>query len=113
MAEREFLATADEELGRLEAALAGLLDRNEADFDYEMKPGGIIELEFDDGSRIIVNRHVAAGEIWLAARSGGFHFRPPETSAGHWSDTRDGESLPARLSRCISEQSGAAVRLDW
>jgi CyaY protein len=108
--EREFLALADAELGRLESALARLQDDDAADIDYELKPGGIIEIECADGSKIIVNRHAAAREIWVAARSGGFHFR---LEAGRWVGTRDGQDLAAVLSRCLSEQTGAALRLDW
>ena len=77
MDEADFNALADAELERLE----GLLDACELDFDYEVKPGGVFELEFDNGTKIIVNRHSAAREIWLAAKSGGFHFRP---DGGRW-----------------------------
>jgi CyaY protein len=101
MDEQEFMAAADAALARIEAAL-------EADFDYELKAGGIIEIEFDNGSKIIVNRHAAAREIWLAAKSGGFHFRP---DGGRWVGTRDGEELMVALSRAVSQQAGTSVRL--
>lgn len=104
MLEADFNALADAELARLEA----LLDGCEADFDYEVKPGGVLELEFANGTKIIVNRHSAAREIWLAAKSGGFHFRP---EAGRWVGTRDGADFYAVLSRCMSEQAGEAVSL--
>lgn len=78
MDEQEFMAAADAELARIEAALEAACDSAAVDFDLEIKPGGIIEIEFDNGSKIIVNRHAAAREIWLAARSGGFHFQPRE-----------------------------------
>ena len=110
MDEREFLALADAELARLEGALAALQDGDAVDFDYELKPGGIIEIACEDDSKIIVNRHAAAREIWVAARSGGFHFR---LDGGHWIGTRDGEDLRRVLSRCFSEQSGVPVQLDW
>ncbi len=110
MEEREFLALADEELARIEEALAGLEDSGAADFDYELKPGGIIEIECAAGSKIIINRHAAAREIWVAARSGGFHFRH---EAGRWVDTRDGRSLQEALSACLSAQSGANLRPAW
>lgn len=113
MEEREFLALADAELARLEQALDAVLERGDADFDVEMKPGGIVEIVCEDGSKIIVNRHAAAREIWVAARSGGFHFRPPETPGGAWLGTRDGAPLPGVLSRCLSEQAGATVSLAW
>lgn len=113
MEEREFLTLADAELARLEQALDGLLDSGEADFDVELKPGGIIEIACEDGSKIIVNRHAAAREIWVAARSGGFHFRPPEAAGGAWQGTRDGIPLPEVLSRCLSEQTGESLSLAW
>ena len=104
MDEARFNALADAELARLES----LLDACDAAFDYEVKPGGVLELEFDNGTKIIVNRHTAAREIWLAAKSGGFHFRPAE---GRWVGTRDGADFYAVLSRCMSEQAGEAISL--
>lgn len=108
MDEREFTAAADAELARIEAALEAASDNDVAEFDFETKPGGIIEIEFENGSKIIVNRHTAAREIWLAAKSGGYHFRP---EGGRWVGTRDGEELFAALSRTLSEQAGAKVAL--
>lgn len=110
MEEREFLALADDELARLEGALARLQETGDIDFDYELKPGGIIEIECADGSKIIVNRHAAAREIWVAARSGGFHFR---RDGERWIGTRDGAGLPEVLSRCLGAQAGAEVSLAW
>ena len=113
MEEREFLKWADAELERLELALAKLQAQTDLDFDYEQKPGGIIELSFADGSKIIVNRHAAAREIWVAARSGGFHFKPPQVAGGAWCGTRDGQTLASVLSHCLSEQVGGAIQLLW
>ena len=110
--ERDFLAAADAELASLEAALEGLQEAG-VDIDVELKPGGIIEIGFEDDSKIIVNRHAAAREIWVAARSGGFHFRPPIEDGAAWTGTRDGQLLQEVLSRCISEQAGEAVQLGW
>jgi CyaY protein len=102
--EREFNALADAMLARIEAAL----DACDLDFDLETKPGGVLELEFDNGSKIIINRHTAAREIWVAAKSGGFHFRP---EAERWLAARDGAELLATIARCMSEQSGEPVTL--
>jgi len=107
MDEKEFTVAADAELARIEAALERASDSGPAEFDFETKPGGIIEIEFDNGSKIIVNRHLAAREIWLAAKSGGYHFRPV---GGRWVGTRDSEELMAALSRTLSEQAGVAVK---
>ncbi len=102
MDEREFERLAAAALEGVERAL----EANE--IDCERKPGGILELEFDDGSKIIVNRHGAAREIWVAARSGGFHFR---WDGSAWRDTRGGAELFAALSKLVSEQLGRGVRL--
>ena len=66
MDEREFMMAADAELARIETALELASESGVADFDFETKPGGVIEIEFDNGSKIILNRHAAAREIWLA-----------------------------------------------
>lgn len=104
MEETEFNAAAGAAMARLEQALDGC----GADIDYELQPGGVIEIEFGNGSRIVVNRHAAAREIWVAARAGGFHFRH---EGGRWLDTRGGAELFEVLSRLVSEQAGEAVVL--
>ncbi|MBK7815891.1 MAG: iron donor protein CyaY [Rhodocyclaceae bacterium] len=104
MEEREFNLLADRMLASIEDAIDGC----GADVDLEVKPGGVLELEFDDGGKIIINRHSAAREIWVAARSGGYHFRP---EGGRWIGTRDGEELMMAIARCMAEQSGRPVSL--
>lgn len=90
-------------------AIEQRLEASGVDADFELKDGGVLEVEFADGSKLIVNRHAAAREIWLAARSGGFHFR---WDGALWRDTRDGTELFAALSRAASQQAGHAVRLE-
>jgi CyaY protein len=104
MDERQFEALAGEALARIERAL----EQSGIEADVELKEGGVLELEFDNGSRIIVNRHGAAREIWVAARSGGFHFR---WDGSAWRDTRDGTELFAALSKLVSAQAGTGVIL--
>ena len=102
MNETEFEAAASAALEAIERALEA------TGLDFELKDGGVLEIEFDDGSKIIVNRHAAAREIWVAARAGGFHFR---WDGAAWRDTRDGAELFAALSRLVSQQGGQPVRL--
>lgn len=104
MEESVFNALAEVELERIEAALEAC----GAELDIENKPGGILEVEFDNASKLIINRHSAAREIWVAAKSGGFHFRHAD---GQWVSARDGVELYALLSRVVSEQSGRPVTL--
>ncbi len=104
MDEREFGQRADEALERIEAAL----EATGVDADIELKEGGVLEIEFADGSRMVINRHAAARELWVAARAGGFHFR---WDGAAWRDTREGTELFAALSKLVSAQSGRSVRL--
>lgn len=104
MTEQEFTRLADAELAALEVAV----EHSGAQVDLELKPGGILELECDDGSKLIINRHTAAREIWLAARAGGFHFA---WSGSDWRSGRDGSELWDTIGRCLSEQTGATARL--
>jgi len=104
MNETDFEAHATAALEALEQALENAGE----DIDYELKAGGILEIEFEDGSKIIVNRHAAAREIWVAARSGGFHYR---WDGQAWRNTRDGSELFAALSTLVSGQLGRGVRL--
>lgn len=104
MDETEFEDLAERALARLEAAL----EASGVDADIERKDGGVLEIEFTDGTKMIINRHGAAREIWVAARAGGFHFR---WDGALWRDTRDGGELFAALSRLVSAQSGRPVLL--
>jgi CyaY protein len=104
MNESQFEALAGAALEKIERAL----EASGVEADFELKAGGILEIEFDDGSKIIVNRHGAAREIWVAARSGGFHFR---WDGSAWRDTREGSELFAALSRLVSQQGGQSVIL--
>ncbi|NSL55850.1 iron donor protein CyaY [Uliginosibacterium aquaticum] len=108
MDEAEFLALAEAVLARLEASIERAAEAAGVDIDLEPQEGGILKLEFDNRSQIIINRHAAAREIWVAARSGGFHFR---CEGEQWVGTRDGAELYAMLSGLISEQAGEQVQL--
>lgn len=102
MNDSEFNALADALLARVEAGL----EASGADLDFEMASAGVLEIEFADGGKIIVNRHGGAQEIWVAARSGGFHYR---WDGAVWRDTRDGGELLAALARLASAQAGQPV----
>ena len=104
MDETEFGRLAERALERIEAAL----EESALDADVERKEGGVLEIEFTDRSRMVINRHGAAREIWVAARSGGYHFR---WDGAAWRDTREGGELFGVLSRLVSEQSGEAIEL--
>jgi CyaY protein len=104
MDDSEFNALADAALKHIEAGL----EASDADLDFEMPSTGVLEIEFADRSKIIVNRHAAAKEMWVAAQSGGFHYR---WDGKTWRDTRDDSELMAALSRLVSRQADESVNL--
>ena len=103
----EFIAVADSALAALGDALDRALATSDADVDWTLNDG-ILEIECEDGGKLIVNRHAPNRELWVAAKSGGFHFRG---DGALWRDTRSGEELGAVLERLLAEQAGLAVRL--
>jgi CyaY protein len=71
-----------------------------------LRQGPVLEIEFEDDTKIVVNSQAAMKEIWLAGKAGGFHFRH---SDGQWRDTRSGDEFFAMLSRFASQQAGRGV----
>lgn len=103
----DFPGRAEHILARIETAI----DRVADDLDIDvLRTGNVITLTFENGHRIVVNSQEAAQEIWLAARSGGFHYRWVEASQT-WSDTRSGEDLRIVLARLIELEVGVAPAL--
>jgi CyaY protein len=100
--ESQFIAAADATLAAIGGALDAALADSDADVDWSLNDG-ILEIDGGDGGKLIVNRHVANREIWVAARSGGFHFAPRD---GRWRDTRNGEELGDALGRLVAAHTG-------
>lgn len=108
MTDPDFTRRARAVLDRLESAIERAADEAGADLEVS-RQDNVIDVEFADGSKLIVNSHEAAGEIWVAARSGGYHFRP--MADGGWVDTRSGRALAELLAQQLSSQAGAAIDL--
>ncbi|OQA30453.1 MAG: frataxin-like protein [Betaproteobacteria bacterium ADurb.Bin341] len=100
MDEREFERLAEEALFRVER----MLEANGIDFEW--LPGRVLEIDCAEGGPVVIHRHLPSQELWVASRSGGFHYRHDE---GLWRDTRDGRELFAFLSRLIGAQAGAPL----
>jgi len=105
MTDSEFIASADALLASIGAALDDAADASDADIDWSQNDG-ILTIDCAGSGKVIVNRHVPNREIWVAARSGGHHFR---ADGDRWVDTRSGETLDATLSRLLREQAGIAI----
>lgn len=103
MTDSEFLQRAEETLDAIEASV----EATAADIE-PTRSGNVLTLELADGSKMVVNVQSPMKQIWVAARSGGFHY---EIRDGAWRDTRDGSELFAALARIISAQGGKPVVL--
>jgi CyaY protein len=101
--ESAFIAAAEHALTAIEEAV----ENCGADLEA-VRSGNVLTIELADGSKVIVNSQAPMRQIWVAAKSGGFHY---EWRDGAWRDTRDGSELFSALSRIVSAQGGAAVLL--
>jgi len=88
-------------------AIEEAIEESGAEIDFETS-GGVLTLSFANGSKVIVNAQTPLQQLWVAAKSGGFHFNYDATE-GAWKLLNDGEELFARLSRVCSEQAGVPV----
>jgi len=90
-------------------ALEDLFDESGLDLDLE-NSAGVLTVEFENGSQLIFSRQEPLRQLWLAARSGGFHFDYDEESNKWMCDTSD-ELLSEMLTRVTLEQAG--IELDF
>ncbi|MFK5893253.1 MAG: iron donor protein CyaY [Pseudomonadota bacterium] len=105
MTESEFNDVIDDILINIEEQLDDL----DTDVDYETS-SGILTLIMPNNSQIIINRQSANLQLWMAAKSGGYHF-VYDNDQQQWIDTRSQESFTDSLNRCLNEQSGESFSL--
>ncbi len=105
MNESEFHQRVDDMLLAIEEAI----DDSGADIDYE-NAAGILTLELENGSQIIINRQTPVKQLWLAVRSGGYHFDWSDEANG-WVRDSDGAGFVAILNQALVEQGGEALEL--
>jgi CyaY protein len=104
MTESEFLSASDAIFAQIENAL------DQVDFDVDpLLSGNVLEIEFEDGSKVIVNRHTPNQELWIAAKSGGYHYRQ---QGGAWINTRGDGEFFADLAAAISTHAGEAFSFE-
>jgi CyaY protein len=93
-------------LSSIEATLDRWLQDDVIDIDAQ-RTGGLLEMSFPNGSKIIVNTQPPLHELWLAAKGGGYHYK---WDGQCWRDTRDGGEFLAALSDHASRQGGQALQ---
>ena len=106
MNESEFYDIAEDTI----EALQNAIDESGDDIDCE-EVGGVLTLEFENRSKIIFSKQAPLRQLWMAARSGGFHFDYDGDNEQWICDSGDREELYAMLSRLASEQSGEAISI--
>ncbi|MES2979371.1 MAG: iron donor protein CyaY [Pseudomonadota bacterium] len=108
MTELEYLDHAEAALKAVELCCDQINETSDADIDNQ-RTGGMVTLSFSNRSQIIINLQKPLQEIWMAAKSGGFHYRFDAPRA-QWLDTKTGTEFFESLSRCASEQSGQSLK---
>ena len=104
MTESEFIRMSEELFEHIEDQI----DENGWDFDCQFA-GNVLTIEAENGTQIIVNRHTTNQELWIAAKSGGYHFALRD---GEWRSTRDSSSFFAMLNEVLGEAAGEAVEIE-
>ena len=106
MTDLEFLDQAEKLLLAVERCCDRLNDAGDADVDNQ-RTGGMVTLTFPNRSQIIINLQKPLQEVWMAAKSGGYHYR---FDGAVWQDTKGAGEFFDRLSRDATQQSGAPLR---
>jgi CyaY protein len=97
-------------LHSIELALEAADDELDLDLDIERQGGNVINIRFRDKSVIVVNTQPPLHEIWVAAKSGGYHYRwAGSMTQPLWLDTKTGRELLSDLSEFASAQAGKAI----
>jgi CyaY protein len=105
MTDSEFMDQAEILLKAVEASCDRINDASLADIDNQ-RTGGMVTLVFSNRSQIIINLQKPLHEIWLAAKSGGYHYK---FESAQWLDTKGQGEFFANLSRFASEQAGCPL----
>ncbi|MCZ2499193.1 iron donor protein CyaY [Xylophilus sp. Kf1] len=105
MTDLEYLSLAEQLLGHVEACCDRFNDETDADIDAQ-RSGGMVTLVFANRSQIVLNQQRPLHELWLAAKSGGYHFKWVD---GAWTDTKGQGEMLRILSREATAQSGQAL----
>eukprot|EP01035_Chromulina_nebulosa_P048911 gene48911-66399_t len=95
MTDLEFMDHAEQLLLAVERSCDRINDTSDADVDSQ-RSGGMVTLTFPNRSQIVINLQKPLHEVWMAARSGGYHYR---FDGDHWQDTKGAGEFFACLTR--------------
>ena len=97
-------------LDTLMMAIEDAIEEAELDIDYETA-AGILTLTCPNQTKIILSRQTPLLQLWLAAKSGGFHF-DFDTDKSTWVCNSNNETILETMNRCLSEQCDENITLD-
>ena len=103
MTETEFNNLIDALFNRIEETL----EAAEVDADMDSS-NGVLTIEFENDTTMVFSRQVATCQLWLAARSGGYHFQY-DADQGDWSCTRSGRLFCRALEEELQQQAGISI----
>ena len=106
MTDLEVLDRAERLLLAVEQGCDRINDTTDADLDSQ-RSGGMVTIGFANRSQIVINLQKPLHEVWMAAQSGGYHYR---FDGQHWMDTKGAGEFFAALSHNASVQAGLALR---
>ena len=110
--DKQFHQLGSQLLQSIEVALESADDELDLDLDVARQGNNVINIRFRDKSVIVVNTQPPLHEIWVAAKSGGYHYRWAGTVAQPlWLDTKTGKELFSDLSEFASAQAGQPVKI--
>lgn len=111
--DKQFYQLGSNLLQSIEVALEAADDELDLDLDVERQGGNVINIRFRDKSVIVVNTQPPLHEIWVAAKSGGYHYRWAGTMSNPlWLDTKTGKELLSDLTEFASAQAGQTVKIN-
>jgi iron-sulfur cluster assembly protein CyaY len=105
MDEDSFDRSAREELRAIEDAFADI-DPDDVEVSTS---DGVLRLDLRDGTKIVINSHRAARQIWMAAVASAWHFDPQ--SDGTWLASKSGDELRSTLARLVRDRIGLELRV--
>ena len=105
MDEASFDRVAHDEIRHIEDAFADI----DPDLVEVSTSDGVLRLDLRDGTKIVINSHRAARQIWMAAVASAWHFDP--SAEGQWKASKSGEELRSTISRLLRERIGLELRL--
>ncbi len=104
ISEPEFDKIARAELVALEDALSAI---DPDDIEVSVSDG-VLRLDLRDGTRIVINSHRAARQIWMAAVASAWHFDPAGST---WRAPKSGEELRPTLTKIVRDRIGLELAL--